>query len=129
MNDFKHFPCINTTTLSMLRRNTASNPAILDELFGNFIEDAEELIKEIESGIKENQVESYFTAVHTLKGLCGTIGCTQMFEVLKVMDSLNKENDFQLSKTFFDNLVETFQNTCTAIQSQVVSKDSATDES
>lgn len=128
MNDFKHLPCINVTTLSMLRRNTASNPVILNELYGNFIEDAEELIKEIETGIKENQVDSYFTAVHTLKGLCGTIGCTQMFEVLKVMDSLNKENDFQLSVTFFDNLVETFQNTCTAIQSQVVSKAGESDE-
>lgn len=123
MNEFIQFPCINTATMGMLRRNTASNPEILDELFENFIEDADELIKEIETTIKENEVDNYFTAVHTLKGLCGTIGCSQMFEVLKTMDKLKKDQDFENSVSYFNNLTECFQNTITAIRYEVLSKD------
>jgi len=120
MDQWNQFPILNPTTLAMLRRSTINKPEFLSELFQSFIDDSRELIDELEKNIEENEFEKYYTAVHTLKGLCGTIGCTRMFEVLKTMDSLNKEKNFQKSGAFLIELENTYTETLFIINKDIL---------
>ncbi len=119
MAQFDQYPFINPTTFSMLKKSTASNPVFLAELFHSFIDDSQELLSELESCVQDKNFDQYYTAVHTLKGLCGTIGCTRMFEVLKQMDSLNKEKEFQNSMKYLENLKNVFDQTSEVINVEV----------
>jgi len=121
MTEFEKYPLFNGTTLAMLRKNTMKNPDVLVELFNSFIEDSEELIRSLNSPDSNDNFSGFYTSVHTLKGLSGTIGCTRMFEVLKMMDSLNKEKDFEKSKTFLNSLDVVFSQTMEGIQKEIFS--------
>ncbi len=119
MNQFDQYPFLNPTTLAMLKKSTASNPALLADLFRSFIDDSEELLSELDKSTEERDFDAFYTAIHTLKGLCGTIGCTRMFEVLKIMDGLNKEKDFENSNNYLVQLKTVFAETSEAINTEV----------
>ncbi len=120
MKENSQFPVFNEKTMAMLRKSTASNPLYLNELFENFMDDASELIAEMESAGEKDEFEQYYNSVHTLKGLCGTIGCSRMFEMLKFMDSLNKEQNFDQSKGHLSDLKNVFEETVHAIKTQII---------
>lgn len=120
MNRFKEYPLINASTLSMLKKNTADNPEFLTELFQSFIEDSQELIDELQQTADENKIDDFYIAVHTLKGLSGTIGCSRMFELLKHMDTLNKEKNFSDSMAYLEMLNGIFKETSEEIQIQIL---------
>ena len=120
MKENNQFPVFNEKTMAMLRKSTASNPLYLNELFENFIEDANELIVEMDKASTEDEFEIYYNSVHTLKGLSGTIGCSRMFEMLKVMDSLNKKKNFDQSKEHLSELRNIFEETTNAIKTQII---------
>jgi HPt (histidine-containing phosphotransfer) domain-containing protein len=120
MDQFNEHHFINPTTLAMLRKNTANNPEFLTELYQCFIDDSQELITELNHTATQNNHDDYFAAVHTLKGLSGTIGCSRMFEILKVMDSLNKEKNFNHSVSYLPQLEMAFSDTSDAIREQIL---------
>lgn len=119
MNQFEQYPFLNPTTLAMLIKSTAANPALLTDLFHSFIDDSEELLRELDKSSEERDFDSFYTAIHTLKGLCGTIGCSRMFEVLKIMDGLNKDKDFENSNSYLVKLKTVFAETSNAINTEV----------
>lgn len=119
MNTFEQYPPLNPSTFAMLQKNTMQNPAFLAELFESFISDTQELMVELQRSAEQDNFEEYYTAVHTLKGLSGTIGCSRMFEVLKVMDSLNKEKNFNQSRSYLQQLSDVFSDTREAIKSHL----------
>lgn len=120
MDQFNEHPFINPATLAMLRKSTANNPEFLTDLYQCFIDDSLELITELKQTAADNNQEDYFAAVHTLKGLSGTIGCSRMFEMLKVMDSLNKEKNFNHSLSYLPQLDIVFSETSDAIREQIL---------
>ncbi len=121
MTHFEQYPFLNPTTFAMLKKSTAAKPAFLAELFHSFIDDSEELMLELDRCAAEKNFDAYYTAIHTLKGLCGTIGCTRMFEVLKTMDSLNKGNEFDVSMDYLSQLKIVFAETSETIEAEVFS--------
>ncbi len=121
MTQFENYPFLNSTTFAMLKKSTAGKPEFLVELFQSFIDDSKELMLELDNCKAEKNLESYYTSVHTLKGLCGTIGCTRMFEVLKTMDKLNKGSEFEDSMSYLPELKTVFAETSEAIKLEVFS--------
>jgi HPt (histidine-containing phosphotransfer) domain-containing protein len=98
--ELDNYPVINVTNLEKLKKSTQGNPEYLVEIFISFVDDSMELISEMETGLGENNFEMYYDAVHSLKGLAGTIGFSRMFQLLKIMDSHNKEENFELSANY-----------------------------
>jgi HPt (histidine-containing phosphotransfer) domain-containing protein len=113
-------PILNPTTFEMLKKNTMNDPSFLVDLFQSFIDDSNELLEELQRTAEENQVIEYFNAVHTFKGLCGTIGCSRMFELLKIMDTLNKQNEFSQSRQHLDQLQLVFNDTREVIDREIL---------
>lgn len=120
LEDLHEIPHINPDTLQKLRNSTAKNPEFLKEIFQSFIDDTGVLLQEIKKSTEENDFDTYYTAVHTLKGLSGTIGCSRIFNLLKIMDSLNKEQDFSQSKQLVKDLETMFQELEVIIKKEVL---------
>ncbi|MFW5891970.1 MAG: Hpt domain-containing protein [Bacteroidota bacterium] len=113
-------PHINPDTLQKLRNSTAKKPDFLKEIFQSYITDTETLLKEIQVSIDDNDFDAYYTAVHTLKGLSGTIGCSRIFNLLKIMDKLNKDQNFSQSKQWTEDLNQMFQELKTIIINEIL---------
>lgn len=97
-------PHFNEETIGNLKARTVNNPEILKDIFQSYIDDTNQLLSEIKISIQEDKIDDYYRAIHTYKGLAATIGCTRIFHLLKVMDSLNKEKNFERSKELFSHL-------------------------
>lgn len=104
LEELVNLPQINEVNLNRLKKSTASNPQLLKDIFQSFIDESKELIGEIRAGIEKNDHVLYYNAVHSLKGLSATIGCTRLFHLLKIMDSLNKENQYSESQRCYKHL-------------------------
>ncbi|MBW6480603.1 MAG: Hpt domain-containing protein [Bacteroidales bacterium] len=104
LDELVNLPQINEVNLNRLKKSTASNPQLLKDIFQSFIDESKELIGEIRAGIEKNDHVLYYNAVHSLKGLSATIGCTRLFHLLKIMDSLNKENQYSESQRCYKHL-------------------------
>lgn len=114
------YPQINADSLGKLVKSTASNPQLLKDIFISYIDDSRELIEEMKTSIDENTPDHYFAAVHSLKGLAGTIGCTRMFQLLKHMDACKYENQFGLSTAYVKLLSEIFEELILDIRQKVL---------
>lgn len=120
MDHLNNHPFINPSTLDMLRTNTRNDPGFLTELFESFIEDTTELLELLYQNVEERQLKDYSENIHTLKGLSGTIGCSRMFELLKIMDTHNKDDDFERSKKYLNDLTILFEETTLAIKTEIL---------
>ncbi len=104
VNQLQSFPLINPSSLDKLKKSTASNPQYLIEIFKSFVEDSDELINEMKHALNNKDYDQYYNAVHSLKGLAGTIGFTRMFHLLKIMDAHNKDEKFDESANYLEAL-------------------------
>lgn len=120
LDELIKFPHINEVNLNKLQKSTAGNPQLLKEIFQSFIDESRELIVEIKTGIEKNDHALYYNAVHSLKGLSATIGCTRMFYLLKIMDSLNKENQYTESQRCYKHLEVAFSEAETLIKERIL---------
>jgi len=106
----QNLPLINPSNLEKLRNSTINNPEYLVEIFESFLEDSKELLHNIEICNATSNYKLYFESVHSLKGLAGTLGFSQLFALLKAMDAHNKENSIDESIKFIPLLKELLLN-------------------
>lgn len=98
---------IKEDTVKQILDLSGGDTEILIELFSSFIEDAKELGEEISKAFEANDASSLKTHIHTLKGLCGTIGATTVFEKSYAIDLILKEKgSFSDSEQMMDLLQE-----------------------
>ena len=84
-NDFKMDP-LNKETIDELLNLTGGDESVLIELFESFIADGKQLSGGIKTAADSSNLEKLKFDVHTLKGLCGTIGANSLFEVCKLLN-------------------------------------------
>ncbi len=71
---------IKEETINQILDLSGGDTAILVELFTSFNDDSVILQNEISTAFNEKDYKALKSAIHTLKGLCGTIGATSVFE-------------------------------------------------
>ena len=99
--EFAHFPQMNPNNIETLKRQTQNAPGLFNELFVSFIEDCEDLLNEISGAIVGKNYKALSEAIHTLKGLSGTIGATRLFEISSHIDKANKMEDYSVAVNMF----------------------------
>ncbi len=82
---------------------------ILVELFQSFLEDAKELSGGIKQAADSSDWEKLQFDVHTLKGLCGTIGANPLFEVCKVLNDDLKSGNTSTAISLANEVVEKYE--------------------
>lgn len=113
-------PLVNLENLETLRAKTANQPEFLLEIFRSYVEESQELIGEMQEAFQDNESDRYYQAVHSLKGLAGTLGIPRMFQLLKWMDALNKEQHFQDSAAELPRLQNIFDETSGYIRQEIL---------
>ncbi|MFA6924381.1 MAG: PAS domain S-box protein [Bacteroidales bacterium] len=108
--DFNNLPLLNNETLKDIINNLNGNKSELKELFVNFIDDADELFSKIESAVLNRNFGELKIAIHTIKGLTGTIGASQLYEIIKKLESTLKDNEenFQENVKTIDLMMEKY---------------------
>ncbi len=79
-----HF--LDETVLAQIEQMAQQHPEAVADLFRSFIEDCQELIVQLAAAHQAHDVERMRHAAHTLKGLSGTLGATELF---RLCDQLN----------------------------------------
>ena len=77
---------LSKETIDELLKLTGGDESILIELFESFIADGKQLSGGIKTAADSSNWEKLKFDVHTLKGLCGTIGASSLFEVCKLLN-------------------------------------------
>lgn len=77
---------LNKETIDSILELTGGEDVILVELFQSFLKDAKELSEGIKFAADCSDWGKLQFDVHTLKGLCGTIGALSLLEVCSVLD-------------------------------------------
>lgn len=84
-------------TISEILDLAGGDDVILIELLSSFLDDAKQLSKGIEEAVKRSDWQKLKFEVHTLKGLCGTIGAKPLFETCKVLNNEIKKGNFAVA--------------------------------
>lgn len=79
------------------------------EVLTDFIEETEELLTECDQALKTEDLSIILSNLHTLKGLAGTVGVSEVASwSLQIEQKLKKENDVSFLQKNYSNLVKAF---------------------
>ncbi len=92
--------------------------AFLSKLFGLFIQEAEQLIREIDEACRNQEREKARRTCHTLKGSAGSVGAARMQNIAMAMDELLRNQRCPKTEGWIDYLVQVFRQTETACRKQ-----------
>lgn len=85
---------INIDTIQNLLELVGNRTSLMP-LFESFQTDSEQLITEIQKNWQKGEYEVFRKNVHTLKGLCGTVGASQMYENCKNIEIWYKNQELE----------------------------------
>ena len=88
---------------------------ILVEIFKSFLKDANELSESIKYSADSSDWEKLKFDVHTLKGLCGTIGATSLFEVCNELNNNLKIGNTKFAEELANQVVLIYEELVTYI--------------
>lgn len=84
--NFESFALINEQTIETIKKQAKGDMGFIQMLFESYLTDANELIEQIQNTLNNNNFQELKVAVHTFKGLSGTIGASQVHEIAKEID-------------------------------------------
>ncbi|MCS7017522.1 MAG: PAS domain S-box protein [Cytophagales bacterium] len=99
-------PIINATVIANIKKLAGNNVGMLQGLLESFITDIAQLRQKISQTHAQAQYGEMTRALHTLKGLCGTIGAAKLFEYTSSLYRQASEQPHLLTN---EQLVQLFQ--------------------
>lgn len=89
------------------------NESMLERFLGKFTADAN--YQKLVDALEANDAEAALTASHTLKGVCGNLSMTKMFELLTVQVKAFRDGDFHGAKSLMGNITAAYNEIIAAI--------------
>jgi CheY-like chemotaxis protein len=108
-------PVLNLTVIEKIKALSRNNEAYLKQLFTSFDSDMAQLLAQASASLSANDLPGLASAVHTLKGLAGTIGASQLHELAKIFDHEIKLKQLANAPERLAALREVFAQTQTAL--------------
>lgn len=126
IGDISSVSDLDDETLNSLKEQTNNDTTIIIDLFGTFLQEADQLMERISHSIETNDDNTTREATHALKGLSATIGALKMYHVSAKMDKLHKENVYNESPALF-KVLEKHYKTIKKIIDQTILKNTDRD--
>ncbi len=89
-NDFDSFKIIDVDVVDVISEQANGDKQFVSMLFESFLNEGLETITTVETALKNNDFKTIGESIHALKGLAGTMGVMQVYEVCKEIDALLK---------------------------------------
>ena len=83
-------PVIDQTIFDELKQMSGAD--FINELIDTFLEDSPKLMEEMETALRDNNVDTFRRAAHSLKSNAATFGANELFGLAKELEMLGKEN-------------------------------------
>lgn len=90
------------------------NEKMLEKYLGRFLE--EKSYAALEAAIAADDAEAAGAAMHTLKSVCGTIGCLDMQEMVLDQEKTLRAGDWEGAKAKMPRIETTYKNICEALR-------------
>lgn len=102
---------LNQKVIDQIKSMAKNNPSYLRMLFDSFEDDAESLLASAKGSIMSEDYEQLASDIHTLKGVSGTIGASDLFEASKVFHDQLKNKKYSSLKDQLEKLQKIYQAT------------------
>ncbi|MBW3581810.1 MAG: Hpt domain-containing protein [Euryarchaeota archaeon] len=91
-------PALNDTCLEGLRHLDARQPGFLAEIYGVFLEDADERLDHIRTGLAEGDADKVAKAAHALKGASGGVCASTLSTLLQAIEQAGRAGDLTAAR-------------------------------
>jgi HPt (histidine-containing phosphotransfer) domain-containing protein len=109
MCKYEEHPVLDKNTVDVILEQAAGNHEIINEIFQSFVEDTDELTEDVKNHLENKAYGELRVSVHTIKGLCGTIGASQMHALTKDIDALIKDEQYDKASELTPLLFSTYK--------------------
>jgi len=96
---------INKATFEELKQMSGAD--FINELIDAFLDDAPDMISQMQAALVSKDVESFRRNAHSLKSNANTFGATELGRLAKELESMGKENNLDIGNRL-DVLNEAF---------------------
>ena len=96
---------INKATFEELKQMSGAD--FINELIDAFLDDAPDMISQMQAALVSKDVESFRRNAHSLKSNANTFGATELGRLAKELESMGKENNLDIGNRL-EVLNETF---------------------
>src|SRR5215208_1183080 len=96
---------INKATFEELKQMSGAD--FINELIDAFLDDAPDMISQMQAALLSKDVESFRRNAHSLKSNANTFGATELGRLAKELESMGKENNLDIGNRL-DVLNEAF---------------------
>jgi PAS domain S-box-containing protein len=107
---------LNLQVIERIKALAKNNRAMIDHLFASFSADVAQLLASIGAAMDAQDPKAVAAALHTLKGLAGTIGATSLYEASKALELATKQDNQLPQPSQLEHLCHVFTLTQAAIQ-------------
>ncbi len=90
------------------------NEKMLEKYLGRFV--SEKSYSALKDAIAADDPEAAAAAVHTLKSVCGTIGCQAMQELVVEQEKAIRSGDWETAKELMPTIESAYNVICAALQ-------------
>src|SRR3990172_167273 len=87
-------PVIDQTTFEELKQMSGED--FINELIDAFLDDAQNMIQNMESALEARDVESFRRNAHSLKSNANTFGAMELAALAKELEFMGKENNLDV---------------------------------
>lgn len=119
-NAYSLLPDIDFQTLDTFKEQTHNDESIINDLYGTFTVEAENLIEKIDNAINNTNDKLLQDSTHALKGLSATIGALKVYHWASEMDKLHKMKVFNQSNGLFANLKKDYLKAKKIIEESII---------
>ena len=99
-------PVIDKTTFEELK--SLSGADFINELIDAFLEDAPDMIQNMQTALQTNDIESFRRNAHSLKSNANTFGAVELGIHAKELESMARQNDLEVGSRL-EVLKDSFQ--------------------
>lgn len=87
-------PVIDQATFEELKQMSGED--FITELIDAFLDDAPNMLANMQSALEAKDVESFRRNAHSLKSNANTFGATELGELAKELEQMGKDNDLEV---------------------------------
>ncbi len=92
MRTYSNINMLDQDMLDMLNDCADGNLELINDIFDSFTPEADELIKTIQTSIKQKDFESLRKSAHALAGISGSIGAARLQQISTDVENAIKSN-------------------------------------
>lgn len=95
VKEYANIALIDQETMNMLREYARGNPELVTDIIDSFVPEAEELIVKIEKASQSKDFELLRSSVHSLSGISGSIGASQLRAIASDSENAIKTAEYE----------------------------------